>query len=57
MWIFQVSFEESFQKFQGSFMEILYTTYENLRSIEKILRKFVRNIGYIFLQFVKFSTY
>ncbi len=38
-------------------MEILYTIYENLRSIEKILGKFVKNVGYIFIQFVTFSTY
>ncbi len=37
--IFQVSFEESFRKFQGNFMKILYKMYENLRSIEKIKKK------------------
>ncbi len=45
LWIFQVSFEESFQKFQGNFTEISYKIYENLQSIEKILRKTVRDIG------------
>ncbi len=45
LWIFQVSFEESFWKFQGNFMDISYKIYENLKSIENILRKFVRNIG------------
>ncbi len=45
MWIFQVSFEESFQKVRENYMEISYKIYENLLSIEKILRKFVRNIG------------
>ncbi len=43
--IFQVSFEESFRKFRGNFIKISYKIYKNLRSIEKILRKFVRNIG------------
>ncbi len=43
--IFRVSFEESFRKFRGNFMKISYKIYDNLRSIEKILRKFVRNIG------------
>ncbi len=38
-------------------MEISNKIYENLRYIEKILRKFVRNVGQIFVQFVKFSTY
>ncbi len=57
MWVLQVSFEEGFQKFWGNFLEISYKIYENLRSIEKILRKFVGNIGLIFIQFVKFSTY
>ncbi len=42
MWTFQLSFVESFRKFKG---EILYKIYENLRSNEKILRIFVRNIG------------
>ncbi len=37
--IFQQSFEEIFRKFRGN------KIYKNLRSIEKILRKFVRNIG------------
>ncbi len=32
---FPVSFEESSRKFWGNFMETLYKTYENLRSIEK----------------------
>ncbi len=36
LWIFQVIFEESFQKFWGNFMEILHKIYENLRSIQKI---------------------
>ncbi len=31
-------------------MEISYKIYENLRSIEKILRKYVRNVGLIFVQ-------
>ncbi len=34
-------------------MEISYKIYENLRFIEKILIKFVRNMGYIVVQFVK----
>ncbi len=29
-------------------MEVSYKIYENLRSVEKILRKFLRNIGQIF---------
>ncbi len=45
LWMFLVSFEGSFQNFGGNFMEILYKIYKNLISIEKILRKFVRNIG------------
>ncbi len=45
VWIFQVSFVESFQKFRLNFMEISYKVYENLNSIVIILRKFVRNIG------------
>ncbi len=45
LWIFQVGFEGSFQRFWANFMEISYKIYENLRRIEKILRKFVRNIG------------
>ncbi len=45
LWIFSVSFEESFWKFRGNFLEISYKIYENLRSTETILRKFVRNIG------------
>ncbi len=45
LWIFQVSFEKSFRKFWGNFMETLYKIYENLRSIEKVLRKFVINVG------------
>ncbi len=35
--------------------EISYKIYENLRSIEKLLRKFVRNIGQIFVQSVIFQ--
>ncbi len=43
--VFQGSFKESFRKFLGNFMEILYKIYEDLRSIEKTSTKFVRNIG------------
>ncbi len=45
LWMFRVSFEESFQKFRGNFMEILYKVYKKLRSIEKSIRKFDRHIG------------
>ncbi len=55
--IFSVSFVESFQKFRRNFIEISYKIYENLRSIEKILKKFVRNIGLIIVQLIKFLTY
>ncbi len=41
---FGVSFEESFEKFWENYMEISYKIHKNLRFIEKILRKFVRNI-------------
>ncbi len=44
LWIFQVSFEE-FPKIPENFMEISYKIYKNLRSTEKIFRKFVRNFG------------
>ncbi len=37
--------KDSFRKFQGNFMEISYKIYENLRSIENNLRKFVKSIG------------
>ncbi len=33
------------RKVSENFGEISYKIYENLKSIEKILRKFVRNIG------------
>ncbi len=33
MWIFPVSFEESFWKFRGTFMEISYKIYENFKKI------------------------
>ncbi len=37
-------------------MEILYKIYENLRSIEKILRNFIRNIRSIFVKYKSFLS-
>ncbi len=46
MWIFRVSFEESFWKFQESFMEISYTIQDQLKKCKADLLAILDKFSY-----------